>query len=48
MVRTGKLNISSQVKLLLEEDTANRHYERLASRQYGALLAVRITVISRK
>ena len=29
MVRTGKLNISSQVKLLLEEDTANRQYGRL-------------------
>ena len=48
MVRTGKLNISSQVKLLLEEDTANRQYGRLASRQDGALLVVRITVISRK
>ena len=36
MVRTGKLNISSQVKLLIEEDTANRQYGRLASRQHGA------------
>ena len=36
MVRTGKLNISSQVKLLLEEDTEDSTREQYESRRCDA------------